>query len=809
MDTLIQDVRYALGMFRKSLLATCTILATLAIGIGGVTALFSVVNAAILRPLPFPDADRLVAITESTPTGLGAVAYPNFVVWKQRAKSFEQLAAYSGSKYNVQLGDRTEHIDAELVTGEYLGVLGARTSLGRLITPAETNVGAHNAVALISYALWQGRFGSDPNVIGKLLKVNEVPFTVIGVLSPDFVPMSSTAQVFVPISMYDDLWPQVAQFHFLSNRDTHWHRVIGKLRTGVSVTQADAEMKAIADSLAQEYPAENKGRSAVVRSASDLLRGKVRTSLWLLFGSITFVLLIACANIANLMMTRMTSRRREIAIRLAIGANRQRLARQLYTEIALLAGAGGLGAIVFAVLVKNALWRMLPLRLPTFGVVVLDWRVLAVSFAATVLCCILVATAPIHAGRALQPIDALREGGHATGTKRSRKISAALASTQVALAVMLMCGAGLLIRTLWAMYNVDFGFRPDHVLFMRFQVPNKYQGDARRQFGERVREQVLSVPGVESAAVTMIDPFLFSGLQRGFTVQGREATRGDAAEIYYQETGTGYFRTMGVPLLEGRDFTATDDASHPPVMIVSRSFATHFWPGESPLGKHVKLGGDNAPWMTVVGMVGDYRFDSVTQTGDIPVYYAPLLQSEVIVDLDVVVRTRTEPGSMITPITNQIISFDRDVPVYNAATLDERVASQVASTRGVAMILGIFAAVALFIACIGVYGVIATGMAQRTKEMAVRLALGAQARDIMMLVVRAGAGIVLPGVIAGCVVAVAVLQLIRGLLFGVRAHDAATFASAVMLLVAAASLGVLIPARRVSRIEPSSALRNE
>jgi putative ABC transport system permease protein len=266
---------------------------------------------------------------------------------------------------------------------------------------------------------------------------------------------------------------------------------------------------------------------------------------------------------------------------------------------------------------------------------------------------------------------------------------------------------------------------------------------------------------------------------------------------------------MGVPLLEGRDFTATDDASHPPVMIVSRSFATHFWPGESPLGKHVKLGGDNAPWMTVVGMVGDYRFDSVTQTGDIPVYYAPLLQSEVIVDLDVVVRTRTEPGSMITPITNQIISFDRDVPVYNAATLDERVASQVASTRGVAMILGIFAAVALFIACIGVYGVIATGMAQRTKEMAVRLALGAQARDIMMLVVRAGAGIVLPGVIAGCVVAVAVLQLIRGLLFGVRAHDAATFASAVMLLVAAASLGVLIPARRVSRIEPSSALRNE
>jgi putative ABC transport system permease protein len=307
----------------------------------------------------------------------------------------------------------------------------------------------------------------------------------------------------------------------------------------------------------------------------------------------------------------------------------------------------------------------------------------------------------------------------------------------------------------------------------------------------------------------MIDPFLFGGLQRGFTVQGREMTRGDAAEIYYQETGPGYFRTLGVPLLEGRDFTATDDATHPSVMVVSRSFATRFWPNASPLGKHVKLGGDNAAWMTVVGVVGDYRFDSVTQAGDIPVYYAPLLQSEVIVDLDVVARTRTEPGSMITAITNRMISYDRDVPVYNAATLDERIASEVASTRGVALILGIFAALALFIACIGVYGVIATGIAQRTKEMAVRLALGAQARDIMMLVARAGAGVVFPGVIVGCIVAVALTQFMRGLLFGVRAHDAVTFAGAVAVLVMAASMGIWIPARRASRIDPSSALRNE
>jgi putative ABC transport system permease protein len=577
----------------------------------------------------------------------------------------------------------------------------------------------------------------------------------------------------------------------------------------VSLEQADAEMKGLAASLAQEYPNENKGRSAVVRTASDVLRGKLRTPLWLLFGSVTFVLLIACANIANLMLSRLSSRRREIAIRLAIGANRGRLARQLYTEIALLAGTGGLAAIAFAISVKDALWRLLPLHLPAFAVVALDWRVLTVSLAATALCCVLVGTAPVRAGNTLQPIDAMREGGHATQSRRSRRVSAALAGAQVALAVMLMCGAGLLMRTLWAMYHVDFGFQPDHVLFLRFQVPNKYQGDMRREFGERVREQVISVPGVESAAVTMIDPFLFSGLQRGFTVQGREATRGDAAEIYYQETGIGYFRTLGVPLLEGRDFTATDDAVHPRVMLVSRSFATRFWHGESPLGKHVKLGDDNASWMTVVGVVGDYRFDSVTQVGDIPVYYAPLLQSEVIVDLDLVVRTRTEPGSMITAITNQITNYDRDVPVYNAATLDERVASEVASTRGVALMLGSFAALALFIACIGVYGVIATGIAQRTKEMAVRLALGAQARDIMALVVRAGAGVVFPGLIVGCLIAAALAQLMRGLLFGVRADDAATFAGAIAVLVAAASLGVWIPARRASRIEPSSVLRNE
>lgn len=808
MDRLIQDLRYALRMFRKSLLATGTIVVTLALGIGGVTALFSVVNAAVLRPLPFPDSSRLMAVTESTPNGLGAVAYPNFLAWKQRNRSFAELAAYSASKYNVQLADRTEHIDAELVTGEYLNILGARTVRGRLITPAETDASARQAIALISYGFWQSRFGGDPDAIGRLLKVNEVPFTIVGILAQDFVPMSSTAQVLVPISMYDDLWPQVARFHFLSNRDTHWHRVVGRLRPGVSVQQAGAEMKALADSLAQEYPAENKGRSAVVIPASDLLRGKLRTPLWLLLGSVIFVLLIACANIANLILSRMSSRNREIAIRLAIGADRMRLARQLYTEIAVLAAMGGVGALAFAIFAKDALVRLLPLRLPAFAIVALDWRVLTVSLAATVLCCVLVGALPVRAGRALQPADALREGGTATGSRQTRSLSSALAAAQVALAVILMCGAGLLMRTLWAMYNVDFGFRPDHLVFMRFQVPGRYQGAARREFGERIREQVSDIPGVENAAVTMIDPFLFSGLQRGFTVQGHEATRGDAAEIYYQETGVGYFLALAVPLLEGREFSVSDDASHPPVMIVSRSFAQRFWPGESALGKHVKLG-DSGDWMTVVGVVGDYRFDSVTQPADIPVYYAPLLQSQVIVDLDVVVRTRTDPGSMITPITNQIAAYDRDVPVYNAATFDDRVASEMASTRGLALLLGTFAALALFIACIGVYGVIASGIAHRTKEMAVRLALGAQARDIIMLVLKTGAGIVLPGLAVGCTIAIATAQFMRSLLFGVRAHDAATFAGAVAVLVAAATLGTWIPARRASRIDPSNALRND
>ena len=814
MNALWQDLRYAIRMLAKAPGFTAVAILTLALAIGANVAIFSVVKAVLLRALPFENADRLVMVRETLKNeGTNPVSLANFRDWQKENSVFEKMAAYSDAEFIVSGRDHSERIFGEEVTENYFEILGIAAVKGRVFLPEENRTPMRDAVALIGYGLWQRRFGSDPGIVGKQIMLNNANFTIVGVLPRGFAGLSDSAEAWIPVMMRDAAWPEVAKFDFLHNRGVHWLKAFAVVKPGVSLDRARNEMKTIAGRLSASYPTENQDRSATVLAAKDVFVRNFRSPLYVLLGAVGFVLLIGCANVANLVLTRTAYREREIAIRMSLGAGRGRVIRQFLAEALLLSFAGASAGLLLAEWGLGLLVSILPVSFPSFTHVRLDGDVLIFTCLLTAGTGVILGLIPAWSAGRDSLSDTLKEGAKGSAGVRGRKVSTAFVVTEIAMAMILLAGAGLLVKSLMRLLGVNPGFRPDHLLTLRFYVPKGVQGNARTTFGPQLAERVATLSGVESAAVTFIDPFVWGGFSRGFTLEGH--TPVSAAEqdsVYYQEIGPNYFHTMGIPLLGGRDFSMRDLPGAPRVVMVSEAFARRFWPGENPIGKRIKYGPANStqPWMEVVGVVGNIKFESLRQDPDAqPVFYGPLQQSEVIENMSVIVRTRAAPETMIAPLRDAIQKINAEIPVYNIATIDERMRENSAETRSYALLMSMFGILALGLAAIGIYGVMAYAVTRRAQEIGIRMALGAQQKDVFHLIVGRGIWVALAGVACGLCGTVALTRAIAGLLYDVTPTDPAILAGVSVLLSLATLLACYAPARRATRVDPLAALRHE
>jgi predicted permease len=817
LESLWQDLKFGARMLRKNPgFATVAIL-TLALGIGANTAIFSVIRGVLLQALPFRDPSRIVLVRGTVagrPTG--SVSYPDFLDVRKLNHSFDDVAAYTSGEYIVNGTDRSDRLLGEMVSDSYFPVLGTSPLMGRTFLPEENLISGAHPVVVIGYGLWERMYGGDSGIIGKDIHLNGADYKIIGVMPRGFTGFSDSAEIWVPIVMYDALWPQTAKFGMLQGRGNRFLRILGRLREGVSREQAQAEVASISSSLTSQYPKTNKDRGLLVRAARDVFVGSSQKPLLILLGAVGFVLLIACANVVNLVLARMTSREREFAVRIALGAPRSRLTRQLLTECLLLAS---LGAAVAIVLVKGGmagLVSILPVSFPSFTSVRIDSEVLLFTCVLMAVVTALLAALPAQSIGRRDLQESLKDAAKGSGGKRSRRLNSILVISEVALATVLLAGAGLLLKSFTKLMNDDPGFRADHLVTMRFYVPDELTGESRNRFGPELADYVATLPGVDSASTTFIDPFLWGGFGRGFTLEGRDRlSTQDQDSITYQEIGPRYFHTMMTPLLRGREFLPQDSLTAPHVVIVNESFARRFWPGENAVGKRMKYGvGDGTgqvyPWMEVVGVVKDVKFNSLRQDPtDTPVVYGSLLQSEVIINMSLIIRTKAAPAAMISTLQDDISHHNAAIPLYSIATLEDRMKANSADTRSYTILLGIFASIALALCAIGIYGVIAFWVAQRTREIGIRLALGASRADVFRLVAGRGLTLTLTGLILGLTASAMLTRALGSLLFEVNAFDPAVFAAMSLLLVTVALLACWIPARRAMKVDPMVALRYE
>ena len=815
MNTLWQEVRYAVRGLLRNPGFTLVAVITLALGIGANTAIFTVVRGVLLQRLPFPNAERLVQVQETVGKAQGnPVSYPNFLDWKAQNHSFEELAAYADAEYIVNIRDKSERVLGEIVTDTYFPVLGIAPALGRTFLPEENRIPGARAVAVIGHGFWERVYGSDPQALGSSIRVNGANFTIVGVAPRGFRGFSDDSEVWIPLMMRDVLWPQVAQFHFLQTRDVHFLKVFGLLKTGVSLRNASADMSAISANLRQAYPEDNKDRSAVLFYARHHFVGGLRTPLLVSLGAVGLVLLIACANVVNLILARTVSRHRELAVRLSLAATNGRLLRQLLTESLLLALAGAALGLVLAGWGLDAFVPLLPLNLPSFAAIHLERYVLLFACFVAIGSGVLVGALPTLAMSRIELAEALKEGAKGGMGARSRRLGGVLVSAEVALSLILLVGAGLLGQSLIRMLTTNPGFRPDHLATMRFYVPDRpFRGDGRNRFGPNLAAFIAALPGVQSAAVTFIDPFLWSGFSRGYTIEGHEAlTPTEIGETFYQEIGPDFFSTMGIPMKAGREFDMRDDLERPLRVVVNEAFARRYWPGKDPIAKRMKYGTADSkyPWMEVIGVAGNSKFDSLRQIADAtPVVYSPLLQSEVIINMSLIVRTQGEAAGMIGTLREAVHHFDPEVPVYSVATLSDRMRDNASEARSYTILLTLFASLAMLLALVGIYGVVSYWVSQRTQEMGIRVALGALDRNVLLLVLKDGLRLTLAGIAAGLLGSLVVTRALQSMLFDVRATDPLTFAGTALLLTCVALLAAWVPAWRATRVDPLVALRYE
>jgi predicted permease len=802
-STFIGDVRYAVRALLRQPGFSLVAVLTFAIGIGANTAVFSVFNGVLLKPLPYPDPDRITMIwMDNRRQGIkeDITSYPTFRDWRDQSASYAHMAAYSPTAFNLTGADEPERLIGAQVTANFFDVMGVKPLAGRLFEEAQETAG-QDAVVVISHGLWHRRFGGATDVLGKSITLNGRAHEIVGVMPPELA-VPDEAELWKPLAP-----PEQAR----TARGAFWLPVIGRLKPGISVEQAQAEMSGIASRLEDAYPA-NLGFGAYVVPLHRQLVGNIDRSLQILLAAVGLVLLIACANLANLMLGRTASRGKEFAIRTALGARRVRLVRQIVTEAFVLAVAGGALGLALAFVAVRLLVRAGGDTIPRPEAITIDGRVLTFTLALAVVAAILAALLPAFQASRRVVADDLREGGREGGATTSRRMRSVLVAAEVAVAFVLLAGAGLLVRTLWSMQQVDRGFQTDRVATMRVSVPaSLYAGPSEvRGFFSQLLDRVRALPGVESASTgtAILQPLVTnSGV---YSIEGRPLPPPDERVEYPVEiVSPGFFETLGITLRSGRTFSEQDHADAPRAVIVNETLARLGWPGQDPIGRRMRAGDENstAPWMTVVGVIRDVKRADLMRTVR-PELYMCALQVTPRTQM-VFVRTAGDPEAIISQVRKEVRALNPQLPLFAAGTLSSSISETLASPRFRAVLLAAFAMIALVLASIGIYGVTAYAVNQRTHEVGIRMALGASAGTVLGLVMRQHLQPVLAGVAIGVAGGLALNQVLRGMLYGVGPMDPTTFLlmGTVLLIVAASACWV--PARRATRVDPLVALRSE
>jgi len=806
MEDVWRDVRYGARALLGAPGLTAVAVATLALGIGANTAIFSVIDAMLLRPLPYPEADRLVFLTEwSEQVPEMSFSVANFKDLRDQGTVFESMVASNGTSFVLAGGDgEPERLNGRQVTSGLFATLGMAPILGRAFSPEEEKPGAEG-VALLGEGFWERRFGRDPGVLGRSLSLSGETFTVIGVMPGTFHGSWKAFDVFTPLLRLED---RIGGNERRGNHPGIY--VVGRLKPGVTEERARAEVEAIARRLAEQYPDTNAKQDMTLQPLHDAVVGDLRPALLLLLGAVAFVLLIACANVANLLLARAAGRQKEIALRLALGARRRRLVRQLLTESVLLALLGGAAGVLLAWGGLRGLLAALPANVPRADEIGIDARVLLFTAAVAVVTGLAFGLVPAWRALTTDLHDPLKEGGRGTPGPGHHRVRNALVVGEIALALVLLVGAGLLLRSFQRVVEADAGFRAAGVLTASVPLPRaRYEEHPKRAaLVERVLEAARAGPGITAVAVTQP---LLGTWQSSFSVEGRpEPPPGQRPSADITRVSADYFRAMGVRVLEGRVFEDRDRTDSPPVCIVDQTFARSYWPGDRALGKRVKFGGlDDAenPWMEVVGVVAHVKNYGVDEDSRVEIYM-PFLQSSVGA-FTLVARTDGEPGALAAGLRQALRAADPELPLYSVQTLAGRLAERAAERRLAVLLISVFAAVALALAAVGIYGVTSYAVTQRTQEIGIRMALGAERGHVLRMVLRHGAAMALLGVGIGLLVAFALARLVASLLFQVSPADPPTFSLVAALLVAVALLACWLPARRATRVDPLAALRCE
>ncbi len=804
MDSLFQDLRFAARSLLKSPAFLIVAVSTLALGIGANTAIFSVVNGVLLRPLAFVDADRLVTLWENNPLQnrqRANVSHPNYLEWKQQSRSFEEIAAWRSMLVTLTGGDQAERVMLALVSRELFEVLRVEPVLGRTFTAEEDQPGV-TPVVLISHGLWLRRFGGDPSVVGKTIGINGGESEVIGVMGPEFEFPSERVEVWSALGLLADQ---------MENRAVHTLSAVARLSPGVSLEEAEAEMTTIAARIQEEFPGEDPGHSVELALLHDEIVGEMRPALLILLGAVAFLLLIACANVADLLMARAAIRQKEIAVRTALGASRWRVVRQLLTESMALALLGGAAAFATALWSLDLLVANLPPFMPRADEIVIDGRVLGFTLAVSVLTGMVFGLIP--AARASKPDIAasLKEqvtsalGGSRDRTRR------ALAVAQMALSLLLLVGAGLMMKSFWRLQNVDPGFETDNLLTMTVSLTGSPKFTTRQDviaYYSELQVRLNELPGVVAASAVNALPISGGDSDGQLTIEGHPFAPGEAPGASFRRILPNYFRTAGIPVIQGREFDDRDRGEEPFVTIISETLASLYWPDGGAVGKRIKVGpAENEPWLTIVGVAADvHNVGLESQPGFAT--YEPHTQRPWST-MNVLVRTAIDPLSVVSSVRDEIRAAGGDLPVYNIGTMRERISRSVSTRRFNTVLLGIFAAVALLLAAVGLYGVITYSVSHRRRELGIRIALGAERRDIIGLVVRQAAGLIATGVAIGLLASAGLTHFLARVLFAVSPLDPATFIAVSVLLSLVAVAASYVPARRATRVNPIHALRAE
>ncbi len=809
METLLQNLRYTIRTLRKSPGFTVVAVITLALGIGANTAIFSVVNAVLLRPLPYKDSSRLVVILNQ---GRNPVAPANFIDWRSQSQAFSYMGAAEYWTPNLTGTVNPEKLWALHITPDILPMLGIKPLLGRVFLPEEQEIGKEHEVVL-SYPIWQSHFAGNPEIIGQSVALSGETYTVVGVMPRDFkfAPFWATKAA---------LWAPLALGSRITDHGGSSLRIFARLKDSVSLEQAQAEMTGITGRLEREFPGTNQDMQVI--SLHEKVVGNIRPALLVLLGAVGFVLLIACANVSHMLLARAAGRREEIALRSALGAGRWDMFRQLLTESLTLALLGGAAGLLLAVLGVRVLLALGPTAIPRVETITVDGRVLLFSLGISLLTGVVFGIAPAWRATSVNLSDALKEGDRGSGDGMQRnRLRGVLVGSEFALAVVLLAGAGLMVRTFVALQHVDPGFDPHDVLSMVVGVAGTEEAAAGHtgNFYREVLQRVSVVPGVESASGINHLPLAGDEWGLPFRIEGRPPERpGKELVATYRVVFPGYFRSMRIPILHGRDVIDADNLHAPGVVVINEYLAQRYWPGEDPIGKRISFDGpaENPSWLTVVGVAKNTVRSSWISPPKEEVFL-PYLQNHSYLEtpspafayLTLVVRASREPGALAPDLRAAIRSLDKNIPISEVQTMDQVVAEATGESRFYLALLGVFAAVALVLAGVGIYGVMSYAVSRRTHEIGIRMALGAQERDVLKLVVFHGIVQALAGVAVGLVAALALSRLMAGLLYGTRPTDPATFAVVALVLGIVAVAASYVPARRATKVDPMVALRYE